>query len=209
MPSRNRIPSKLTLVDRGVVSYRHLNDWRAMSIVRLMASQPAADMKATIEAISIKMASIMLENSGWQLDTRTPEAVKADDPHILAGIWEFEEVRLSFAAIIADALRQSQLMRCQRASWTVKHPTMRVQKPNIVTDEHGEKIRHMPEPGPWKLQFDPRTMIDQGKDYEDGEALVDLVLAPGLYKRGDKDGERFDVESCVVPSLVTLMGEGA
>jgi hypothetical protein len=170
-----------------------------MSIVRLMASQSAADMKAAIEAISIKMASIMLENSGWQLDTQTPEAVKADDPPIVAGIWEFEEVRHSFAAIIADALRLSQLMRCQRASWTVKHPTMRVQKPNIVTDEHGEEIRHMSEPGPWELQFDPRTMIDQ-----------DLVLAPGLYKRGDKDGERFDVEeSCVVPSLVTLMGKDA
>lgn len=151
-----------------------------------------------------------MENSGWQFDTQTPEAVKADDPPILAGIWEFEEVRLIFAAIIADALRLSQLMRCQRASWTVKHLTMRVQKPNTVTDEHGEEIRHMPEPGPWELQFDRRTMIDQGKDYEDGEALVDLVLAPGLYKRGDKGGERFDIEeSCVVPGLITLMGKDA
>jgi hypothetical protein len=32
--------------------------------------------------------------------------------------------------------------------------------------------------------------------------LVELVICPGLFKRGNADGERYDTESCIVQQLV-------
>ena len=104
-----------------------------------------------------------------------------------------------------DAQKLSQLIRCQRASWQVRHPSRRIIAPIVVTDEDGTVREYDLPPKPWRLEFDPECMKDQAQDYEGGKATVDMVLAPGLWKQGDVDGERFDVESCIVPSLVTLV----
>lgn len=48
-----------------------------------------------------------------------------------------------------------------------------------------------------------------GDEDSDGEnvqtshrKIVEIVVSPGLFKRGNTDGERFDIESCVEPSEV-------
>lgn len=164
-----------------------LNDWRAMTIVRLLASQDPDLTKANIQRISLNWALIALNTSGWILDDAINDYV--------AGL----------SSIFVEAHKLNQLIRCQRASWQVRHPSRRVIAPIVVTEEDGTVQEYDPPHETWRLEFDPVCMKDQAQDYEDGKAIVDMVLAPGLWKQGDVDGERFDVESCIVPSLVTLV----
>lgn len=166
--------------------FNDLNDWRAMTIVRLLASQDPELTKANIQRISLNWALIALNTSGWILD----DAIN--------------DYAAGLGNIFAEAQKLNQLIRCQRASWQVRHPSRRVIAPIVITEEDGTVREYDPSPEPWRLEFDPEYMKDQAQDYEGGKATVDMVLAPGLWKQGDVDGERFDVESCIVPSLVTL-----
>lgn len=170
-------------LDRSRVPLNDLNDWRAMTAVRLLASQDPKLTKSKIQTISLNWALLALSASGWILD----DAIN--------------DYAAGLSSIFVEAQKLNQLMRCQRASWQVRHPSRRVVTPIVATDEDGTAQEY----DPWRLEFDPRCMKDQAQDYEGGKATVDMVLAPGLWKQGDVDGERFDVESCIVPSLVTLV----
>jgi hypothetical protein len=101
--------------------------------------------------------------------------------------------------IFAEAVHFSQYLRRQRAMWSVRFP----QRP-VVIGHQGE----IQQSGP--LMFEPAAMKDDyGEDEEmDKETLrrqtVELVITPALYKRGNLDGERFDIEYAAAPALVIM-----
>lgn len=82
-------------------------------------------------------------------------------------------------------------VRKQRAYWTVKY---------LPTAGHNPTV------------FDPATMEDMDEDEDDEEEeeeerkgkqkVVKLFVFPGLYKRGNADGEHYNIESCVLRALV-------
>lgn len=57
------------------------------------------------------------------------------------------------------------------------------------------------------LEFNAETMQDidtRGGDDDEMEIskVVSLIVFPGLFKRGDTNGEHYDTETCVVKSMV-------
>lgn len=103
--------------------------------------------------------------------------------------------------ILLQAVRLSHTLRCQRASWSVRHvvdPT--TQGPGLTTSDSPP------------IFFDEAVMDDKhGDDDSDGDTdtpmtryrkIVQIVVSPALFKRGNTDGERFEDESCVEPAEV-------
>jgi uncharacterized protein (UPF0262 family) len=55
------------------------------------------------------------------------------------------------------------------------------------------------------LMFDRNTMKSVEPHDEDEptyDKQVEILISPGLFKKGDADGEKFDVFSIIEPSLV-------
>ena len=113
----------------------------------------------------------------------------------IIGMWVTEkdrrEVEDSLCAVILKAITLSQNLRCQRAHWSVRHPGDINQR---VQSELSDDL----------VFFDPATMEDrygeEDSDEEDSQVrngkLVEIFVTPGLFKSGNSDGERFDVEYC-------------
>lgn len=89
-------------------------------------------------------------------------------------------------AILFSAVSLSKTLRCQRALWSVR--------------QVGESAsRDKP------ILFDEEIMEDKHADENsDGEDIptangrhVEIVVSPGLFKRGNTDGEQFEFESCI------------
>lgn len=98
--------------------------------------------------------------------------------------------------ILLQAVEFSQILRCQRASWSVRHVVERTQDSALTTSDAA-------------MFFNKTTMDDKhGDDSDDDDSmsryqkLVEIVVSPGLFKRGNTDGERFEFESCVEPAEV-------
>src|SRR5437016_5104441 len=134
-----------------------------MTMVRLLASQDPNLTKANIQRISQNWALVALNTSGWILD----DAIN--------------DYAAGLCSIFVEAQKLNQLIRCQRASWQVRHPSRRVVAPIVVTEEDGSVREYDPQHEPWRLEFDPVCMKDQAQDYEGGKVAVDMVLAPGLW----------------------------
>jgi hypothetical protein len=130
-------------------------------------------------------------------------AFEKQSSEILQAIWEVlgtwlpasdhASTREGLGQIIAKAIKIMQLLRMQRAYWTIAYP-----------DWH--PIRTPP-----KLFFNPLTMVDRGTSQGrvseiPQESLrnrtVELVIRPALFKRGDASGNKFDIESCLVRAEV-------
>lgn len=121
----------------------------------------------------------------------------------LVGAWaepaRHLELEINLEAIFTDAIRFSQDLRRQRALWYVNFP--------------GPQIRHDARP-PAPLMFDPAKMTDTTVDeWPEGirtdprflrQQYVEMVVAPALYKRGNVDGERYEIEDLVVPASVLM-----
>ena len=120
----------------------------------------------------------------------------------LVGNWvaaeELKPLEDELEGILFQAVRLSQTLRCQRACWSVRH---------LGSGAHvSSNTGHANGP----VFFDGGSMNDKhGDEDSDGEdvqtpyrKIVEIVVSPGLFKRGNTDGERFDVESCVEPSEV-------
>ena len=120
----------------------------------------------------------------------------------LFGIWIAAENRKvledNLLVILRGAVKFSRMLRCQRACWSVRY--------------FGEVVRRS-----WDLErsstpmfFDNATMKDRDGDENSDEEedqrsfkkIVEIVISPGLFKRGDTDGERFEIESCIEKSEV-------
>jgi hypothetical protein len=113
-----------------------------------------------------------------------------------------KELENDLYVIFVEAVHLSQFLRRQRAMWSVRFP----QRPVLLgrTEELHQR---------GQLMFDPASMKDEyGEDEEvDREVLkrqlVELVITPTLYKRGNLNGERFDVEYAAVPAWVIMYSQ--
>lgn len=105
--------------------------------------------------------------------------------------------------VFVTAMEFSKLIRRQRACWTIRSP-------NLL----GGKSRRLSTGDENPQVFDPCWMEDNdstGNEYDelededpanDARKVVEIVVAPGLFKRGDADGENYDTETCIVQALV-------
>jgi len=92
--------------------------------------------------------------------------------------------------IFLDAIKVAQFLRRQRACWSVRFP---------ITSSDA-------------LFFDPVSMKDDSSDDDDEDQYpfqsrqqyVELVVTPGLWKRGDEHGEHFEVENPVYKATVVV-----
>jgi hypothetical protein len=113
-----------------------------------------------------------------------PEALKAEEDKLYG--------------IFIGAVQLAQILRRQRALWSVRLPCVPGWGPGA--------------PGPVQpLRFNPIAMEDErNNDDVSMEDLktryVEFIVAPALYKRGTMNGERFDREEAVCRSAVVIAG---
>jgi hypothetical protein len=168
--------------DPATVSLRDLHDWRALTVELLSRIDIGKVAKQEMEDyLKTHSRGIMQVIGGW-----APPEMKI----------ELEE---SIFNIFHSAVQFSQLIRRQRACWYVRGPAAAVHFDGQTQRE-----------GPHDILFDKTCMRDDddvdegyGQDSEEkARKVVELVICPGLFKRGNADGERFDTESCIVQQLV-------
>lgn len=165
-----------------LIADREFHDWRALTTTLIAkldgtSSKTGKGMESSIAQCSNQIMSVV---GRWV----APESRGA----LEGGLF----------AVLIQAVRLSQTLRCQRAYWSVRHL--------------GNVIQRKPQPG-WPddfVLFDEATMEDndgdEGSDEEgarvqDGKT-VEVFVTPGLFKSGNSDGERFDIETCVERSEV-------
>lgn len=169
------------------------------------------------------------------------------------------ELQDRLKSIFSSAMVFSQLLRRQRACWTIQGPTQsepvpthpvksaapgissrknekkgteikeqyggnESQPPPLPPAQEQQSAMEQPPPVPsrepfptvGRVVFDPITMKDDGDDddgdEDDGDKddgsqqprvkFVELFVSPGLFKRGDADGENFETQTCIVSRLV-------
>ncbi|KAI1322495.1 hypothetical protein F5Y16DRAFT_40408 [Xylariaceae sp. FL0255] len=96
--------------------------------------------------------------------------------------------------VYIPALEFSKLLRTQVAKWSVFFPTIEYDKAkniagSIFDDNSMRDVHDDPE--------EPRNSGDKG------EKQVKMILAPGLYKSGTMDGEKYHLEMTVVKGNVS------
>lgn len=112
----------------------------------------------------------------------------------LASPSKVQELEIALCEIYTEAVRFAQLLRQQRAIWSVEFPS----RPKIPVDS--------------RLMFDPSYMRDEldGDDTLDEETsrqqLVEITVTPALFKRGNANGEHYDQEITAVPAGVVIHG---
>jgi len=101
---------------------------------------------------------------------------------------DLQKIEANLKGIIQKAIDMALVLRKQRACWSIKFPP----PPAIFDDKIMEDI----------------DGDDEG-DGDEGEMVIDrgvaLFIFPGLYKRGNADGEHYDIESCLVKTKVQLL----
>ncbi|KAJ4156411.1 hypothetical protein NW754_008039 [Fusarium falciforme] len=105
--------------------------------------------------------------------------------------------RTLFENVFVPAVELSQVLRRQRAYWYVQFPHVMAAK-DLLSDEHTQ---------PYIFKPDQMADIDSSDEEADarGQCLksVDIIILPGLYKCGDNDGERYEIESVVEKAQVS------
>lgn len=102
----------------------------------------------------------------------------------------------TLSTVLLQATKLSQALRCQRACWSIRH---------LGDAIHQRRQSGRPDEF---ILFDEATMDDkhgdEDSDEEDGqsEKIVEIFITPCLFKSGNSDGERFDVETCFERSEV-------
>jgi hypothetical protein len=101
-----------------------------------------------------------------------------------------QKLEEELSGILHQAVKLSLTLRCQRASWSVRHVV-------DVRSHDTEPTRNTP------IFFDEAVMKDDDDD-DDEQAckpqyrkLVEIVVSPSLFKRGNTGGEGFEFECCV------------
>ena len=171
-----------TFQDRKSISSRELHDWRALTTTLISklddaSSRTGKGMEAHVTECSDRVMSVV---GNW---VATENRKELED---------------SLLAVLFQAVKLSQTLRCQRAHWSVRHS--------------GDAIHQRPQSGPPEelVFFDETTMDDtHGDDDSDGggaqpqySKIVEIFITPGLFKSGNSDGEQFDIETCVERSEV-------
>ncbi|MCJ1467732.1 hypothetical protein MMC07_006357 [Pseudocyphellaria aurata] len=167
-----QMENRLFYADRKAITLRDLHDWRALTaglVSRLHAtSKPGKGMESQVTDCS--RVIMRLIGSWVNLDTR-------------------ETLKKGLLGILLQAVDFSKVLRCQRASWSVRHVDLTsdagmVFNEAIMDNRHGD---------------DDSGDDDSMSRYQ---KLVEIVVSPGLFKRGNTDGERFEVESCLARAEV-------
>jgi hypothetical protein len=128
----------------------------------------------------------------------------------LVGAWLPKSAQATSLAgldeVISSAIALSCIIRQQRAYWTVAFP-----ESSPASSVVSQVTSKTPSQGKSPILFDPETMRD-GKDGEeelDGNCqrslenhVVELMISPALFKRGDASGNKYDEESCFMPAEV-------
>lgn len=168
--------------DRNSISARELHDWRALTTT--LVSKLDDGTNKTGEG---------MEKYVTQCSNRIMDVVAT---------WIATENRKSLEetllTVLHQAVKLSQTLRCQRAYWSVRHL--------------GDNIYPGPQSGPPNglVFFNEASMDDKyGEEDSDEEGanapyrkIVEIFVTPGLFKSGNSDGERFDIETCIERSEV-------
>ena len=168
--------------DRKSISARELHDWRALTATLVSrlddgTSKTGEGMEKYVTQCSDRIMRVV---GNWV----APEDRKALEEDLLTALLQ--------------AVKLSQTLRCQRAYWSVRHL--------------GDTIHPGPQSGPPNgLVFFNEALMDdkygEGDSDEEGanapfSKIVEVFVTPGLFKSGNSDGERFDIETCVERSEV-------
>lgn len=167
--------------DRNSISLREFHDWRALTMTLISKSDDASSKtKTNVEGYVTQCRNRIMDVVSKLVATTNRRALED-----------------SLLKVLIQAVALSQTLRCQRAYWSVRHPSaMRQGAQSELPDD-------------WVF-FDQATM-DDGHDDEDTDAegtqiqyekVVEIFVTPSLFKRGNSDGERFDVETCIERSEV-------
>jgi hypothetical protein len=111
-----------------------------------------------------------------------------------------EDLEDNLYIIYLEAVDFSQLLRRQRASWSVKFPK-RVPIIKDDVEKYGD------------LSVDPSSMagvLEYDEDRDPEELLhqfVELVVTPALSKRGTAGGNQFDAEYIVTKASIMIFEE--
>ncbi|KAF2501748.1 hypothetical protein BU16DRAFT_613586 [Lophium mytilinum] len=150
-------------------------------------------------AFTIELLSKTYRDNGLTDNARTQITSAAREIMSLIGVWAAPERHIELEnkliSIFEDAIKLSQLLRRQRALWHFSFPQAVLQADGKV---------------PAQLLFDQATMMDEWSENTEKDLqplhqqFVEIVVSPALFKRGNADGERYDVEYAAVPALVLL-----
>ena len=179
-----RAPTSVTMLllilihlDRTVISHRDLHDWRALTATLISRLDTHEGTETAIAACSTRIMSLV---ANW---------VAAEDQGKLE-----DELRM----ILSDAVDLSRTLRRQRAFWSIRQAGSFVNRTWNAGCADG------------LLYFDEGTMDDiyddedsnGGNSLTSSRKLVEIVISPSLWKRGNANGERYDSEFCVERSEV-------
>ena len=168
--------------DRKSISARELHDWRALTTTLVSklddgTSKTGEGMEKHVTHCSNRIMAVV---GNW-VATENRKALEED-----------------LLTALLQAVKLSQTLRCQRAYWSVRHL--------------GDTIYPGPQSGPPNglVFFNEASMDDkygEGDSDEEGanepfSKIVEVFVTPGLFKSGNSDGERFDIETCVERSEV-------
>ncbi|KAK0512043.1 hypothetical protein JMJ35_005171 [Cladonia borealis] len=167
--------------NRKLISYRDLHDWRALTatLISRLGTYNKTD-ESTEMGITACSRRIMSLVAIW---------VAAEDRRMLED---------GLQKILSDAVELSQTLRCQRAFWSI-----RLAGSFVDRTLNAGRVGSL-------LYFDEGTMDDKhGDEDSDGRSIptssqkaVEIIITPSLWKCGNTDGERYDLQSCVERSEV-------
>lgn len=177
--------SKYFELDPKDISSREINDWRAFTTTLI----------SRVEAAGVCGDAPHFLNK--QIEKRVKFLM------ICIGVWIPENARQEAAkglkAILLDAVRFSQFLRCERASWTIRYPQSIVRLTK-TSDGPCQPLDNQPN----AFLADPNFVEDVDEDDDDTEEIervstsdlkiVQIQIFPALFKRGNADGEHYEQE---------------
>ncbi|KAL8879399.1 MAG: hypothetical protein Q9198_002978 [Flavoplaca austrocitrina] len=155
--------------DRSVITNRELHDWRVLTTTLVSRLDSTSKTGNGMESHVISCCEYIMRLVGQWVRNRDCRTMKED-----------------LLLLLFNAVELSKILRCQRAQWSVRQ----VDNPSSSKDV---------------ILFDGETMEDKHSEEDsDGEDIptpsgkrVEIIVSPGLFKRGNTDGEQFEYESCI------------
>ncbi|KAK6532126.1 hypothetical protein TWF694_003287 [Orbilia ellipsospora] len=171
--------------------------WRTLTMSILRAANPTGgstreNRSQLIESKCQKMAEVLQELRETSVDFKPPE-----DLNVLRKERE-ENVRLlqvDLVDIFENAVKLASLLRTQRAAFEMRYPMVAL--PN--THDLSPRIDNLHLNQTWMdLAGDPKGHGPQ--------SIVDYVVEPALFKSGNANGEKYDVEAgCFLKATVACL----
>ncbi|RDI80094.1 hypothetical protein Vi05172_g9926 [Venturia inaequalis] len=180
------LENRLQSAGSTVISKRKVHDWRALTAELLSkTSGQGSQSKATQEHLRNMVKDVMSVVAPWT-------------NHPCEGGQTLDNLSDQLFMTYLDAVNFSQLLRRQRACWSVKFPK---RVPAALEDGVADF---------GNLRVDPGSMAgvldeDEDRDPEKlGRQFVEIVVTPALWKRGNMAGEQFETEHTFVKAVVVI-----